>query len=107
MQKMEYNTSLTPVSDHPLPSVSPPVAEDKTISPRDHIKPALPAIPASELKPGSVVVDDIPELHTGFYRERPVTRVRVASSTLARHRAALIDFMQSASPFWLPVVGVC
>ena len=47
------------------------------------------------------------KLYNGRYEGQAVTILRLSSQAFTEHREALSLFVRSASPFWLPILGVC
>ncbi len=107
------NLSVLPVTDTPLTAI-------QTLSTQENSKATLalpetkqrrtdlPALRAEVLTTGAALTGDSSNgLQSGSYDGQTITILRVSSRRFIEHREALSAWVQSASPFWLPVVGVC
>ena len=111
MRETHPQSSSASPKDTLPPIQTPTIDEDKQGTPSHQeakqLRVELPVLRAEALITGSAITDSSSGLYSGVYEGQAVTIQQVPSSVFVEHRALLGNFVHSASPFWLPVTGVC
>lgn len=111
-ETLSSNPSVTPITDAPsqLVQTLPTSGQIQTTPVLEAKQPRaiLPVIRAQDLILGAAITEDSSlKLYGGRYAEENVTIARVSWPLLTEQRQSLIAFVQSKSPFWLQVIGIC